>query len=490
MIAEQQTPDADIQPSTSSTALAMNELVSELFNRLDGQGIPYCLLRNRDRIPDGLVTGSAVCLLVHEQLGMDDFIALVADFGPRQIVTQRDGLTTLFFGVDQRMLRIDVYTGDISWRGAVIRNGRDILAARRDDNGMMVASPVDQAFIAWLERLVRGKSKPADIPFIVDTIQANEAAFRRLAADAFGSDMAERLMGFVSNERLGESRSLVKDVRRALWRNSLQKAPAKSFTGAFRHGMSAVRNLVRPAGLNVVLLGPDGAGKTTLGSSLALQPAGVMPFTAVEHVWFSHRILPTWNVVRSWVRRNRAPSRQVAVDPYRKPRLHPVVWLTYQAYKTLNFWLCELTLIRRSRAHAKLVIHDRHPLEVTLDPRRYRYTGPLVFARWMSNLSPKPELVIVLDADPEIIQMRKQEVTLEETRRQMEAYRTFAASTPHAYLVDATRPAEEVVDQVVALLTEHVSRRTRARFSFPASQESRGSHLRLVDQPAVKAANQ
>jgi thymidylate kinase len=81
-----------------------------------------------------------------------------------------------------------------------------------------------------------------------------------------------------------------------------------------------------------------------------------------------------------------------------------------------------------------------------------------------------PDLMLILDAPAEVLQTRKQEVPMEETARQVEAYRAFAwssAARGRAVLVDAARPVEEVVhacaEQVLCLMAQRAAQRLGLR---------------------------
>jgi hypothetical protein len=65
---------------------------------------------------------------------------------------------------------------------------------------------------------------------------------------------------------------------------------------------------------------------------------------------------------------------------------------------------------------------DRYFHDVLVDPRRYRYGGPKWFAALLSRLLPEPDLVIVLDANEDLIFSRKTELTRAEIQRQRQAY--------------------------------------------------------------------
>jgi thymidylate kinase len=90
-----------------------------------------------------------------------------------------------------------------------------------------------------------------------------------------------------------------------------------------------------------------------------------------------------------------------------------------------------------------------------VDPKRYRYSGPMRLLEMIWRVAPKPDLVIVLDAPPEVVHARKMETTLEETRRQREAYVAMAKSLPNAYIVNSDQPPHGTVDDVLAIVLRH-----------------------------------
>ena len=58
-----------------------------------------------------------------------------------------------------------------------------------------------------------------------------------------------------------------------------------------------------------------------------------------------------------------------------------------------------------------------------MDPQRYRYGGPKWFAALLCRLLPEPDLVILLDAEEDLILERKTELTRAEIQHQRELYR-------------------------------------------------------------------
>jgi len=113
-----------------------------------------------------------------------------------------------------------------------------------------------------------------------------------------------------------------------------------------------------------------------------------------------------------------------------------------------------------------LVILDRYYQDLLVHPDGYRYGGPLWLARLVGRLVPPPHLFILLDAPPEVIQARKQELPFEETARQREAYLEVVAGLPNAHVVDASQSLDEVVDEAERIILDYMARRTARRLGL------------------------
>jgi thymidylate kinase len=68
---------------------------------------------------------------------------------------------------------------------------------------------------------------------------------------------------------------------------------------------------------------------------------------------------------------------------------------------------------------------DRYFHDVLVDPLRYRYGGPTWYAAFLCRLLPEPDLVILLDANEDLILARKTELPRAEIQRQRVAYRNL-----------------------------------------------------------------
>jgi thymidylate kinase len=107
--------------------------------------------------------------------------------------------------------------------------------------------------------------------------------------------------------------------------------------------------------------------------------------------------------------------------------------------------------VRHLRAESRrgVVLFDRYHIDLIADPRRYRYGGPPWLARLASRLMPQPDQVVFLDASPEVLLSRKQEVSAVSLEKSRNRYLSLAESHPRFRIVDASQPLEAVIQEVV-----------------------------------------
>jgi thymidylate kinase len=161
-------------------------------------------------------------------------------------------------------------------------------------------------------------------------------------------------------------------------------------------------------GVLVAVLGPDGVGKSTVLEGLAAE--FIVPLRRRRLFHYRPQVLA-----------KRKDNRPVT-DPHgQTPRgaLISMVYLSVFFADCLAGYFLE---VKPRLVRSGFVQFDRYFHDVMVDPRRYRYGGPQWYAKLLSRLLPEPDLVIVLDANEDLILSRKTELTRAEIQRQRQAY--------------------------------------------------------------------
>lgn len=93
---------------------------------------------------------------------------------------------------------------------------------------------------------------------------------------------------------------------------------------------------------------------------------------------------------------------------------------------------------------------ERGWFDIAVDPRRYHLSVPPMLVELLGHLLPSPDLVIVLEADPQILRRRKAELPLAELSRQIARWRQVAFPRRTVRLkLDASDSPDELVAQVL-----------------------------------------
>ncbi len=272
--------DSDDSAESLSTALATR--LDQVLARLQGAGIPFCLLRNRHLIPSGLATGADVDLVVPTGVTARRLTAILGDLRPTQVFWRRS-VATYYFPAGPRFLKVDVAHGNQQWRGAVYLTNQELLAGAWDDDGLPVASLVHQAFAVWCEKLIG----PGAVPRRYEELIARDAAdspeaLRALLDRAFGRQLGSELLQLAIEGDVARFEPLATRCRRALWLRAVRRHPVATVAEMVANYGQEFMLLFRSPGLAVAFFGPDGAGKTTVRSLVAGEPASHFPFKEVE----------------------------------------------------------------------------------------------------------------------------------------------------------------------------------------------------------------
>lgn len=81
-----------------------------------------------------------------------------------------------------------------------------------------------------------------------------------------------------------------------------------------------------------------------------------------------------------------------------------------------------------------MTIYDRYYYDYYVDIQRYKYGFSKRIPHMFGFMIPKPDMVSILSARPEVLYERKQELTLDELKRQMNAYLDASAKIKNSVI--------------------------------------------------------
>jgi peptidoglycan/xylan/chitin deacetylase (PgdA/CDA1 family)/thymidylate kinase len=432
--------------------------IPALFAAWESSGIRYVVLRNFQSLPEDIGNdldilvdprriGDAEDILITVLRRHDILLHNRAEFSP----------VSLFFHNPRSMeqFHVDLFR-DLKWRGFDLVDAKQVLRHSTFYNTIRVPSDPDRAVINLLTRLVFGGYIQEKYKGDIKAIATNQSAeFLVTLKRSLGSSMAVKVNILVHKGDWGEIEKNVNSVQLALIFQAM-KHPIRTAASILVDGWRLAKRWIRLPGLSIVLVGPDGCGKTSAAEELKKRLAGTFYEGYTRHLHWKPRLMKKKAEAAN-------PFGIPCTDPHGKPPRSPLMNILYFLAHSLEIPPAWLLRVRPRLFRNMLVMIDRYYYDFMVDPKRYRMNVSGKWAWLVYRVMPKPNLVFCLSAPAAVIQARKSEVSLEETERQRVAYEKVTERLPCGYVVDANRPLEQVVNDMEMMVLSYLARRIAKR---------------------------
>jgi thymidylate kinase len=436
---------------------ARGRLLQAIVALFDAESIPYCILHGYQEYPARVVS-DVDCIIPAEflprqlarllRVNRDRLGAAVVQWIQHESTAHYFVLATNGVAARWEFLAVDV-ASDNRQDGRVFYRGEEILASRRQARGFWIPSPALEFGYYLVKKVAKRSLEEEHGRRLTELYNQDPTGCEQEIARWWSPGSARPIGSGAASGRWEEVRELLPSLRRELlWPGSLPELRSSLRYWA-ADGLRRFRRWRLPTGVHVVLLGADGSGKST-----TLRAVGDALAPVFRRVISRHLAPGLFHA---------APAHPSVTAPHSRPPRSLVGSLAKAAYWGVDYTLGYYLKIRPALARSTLVLFDRYLIDALVDPRRYRYGGPRWVLHLVWSLIPKPDLVILLDAPPEALQTRKQEVSLAESTRQGQAYRQVMAMLPEGHIVDAAQPLGRVVAAVSTAVLAFLASRTMRR---------------------------
>lgn len=340
------------------------------------------------------------------------------DLGSWYWVLERDGA---FLALDT--------TDDPDGFGRDAIRTRSLLAEMDGDPSTLL-----HAAYLTVKRTRKGDLEPSEWERIGKVASLDPAAFTA-ALDRLGGTRLSSVLAPAALAGVAPADTTIRRANRLRWIRRFG-SPARAARAMTLGARRYVDRFINPTGLSVLVVGPDGSGKSTVAARLPQICAAM--FRRHAHSHWRPGVLPRPGSVLG-----KTPS-----DPT-QPHVRMAFGRLPSALLLIYYWTDFVVggMIRDLpvKARSGLLIRERGWWDLAVDPGRYRMQVAPRLVRMLGALQPQPDLVIVLHADPHLVRERKPELETRELERQLAAWRTAVPDGVASVRIDVSRPFEDVL---------------------------------------------
>ncbi len=438
----------------------LRKMFCEIMRYLDKQNYIYCVVGRTSDFPHKIVGDVDIVLnLPHKNSAFHKLATTLSDNKSFRIVQHLQHETVAHYYViysnceknEEHFIKLDL-CGDYVRNARVLLSAKEILQGRQkaldkqgNEKGFYIAAPEVEFIYYLVKKIDKLSLSDEQVEHLSTTWRKAPDAARKKIKHFWNEEHVKRIVDAAKSNDW----TWVQDNIALLQKNLHKRSPRLSITRWLDEMRRICHRITNPTGIHIVFLGPDGSGKTSVIKRVSNNLEPVFRDKAYYHLF------PKQSTGKN------APE----TDPHRgKPRnyLPSIAKLFLWLYR---YWSGYLLNIHPKKIKSTAIYLDRYYHDLLVDPKRYRYGSPMWLARLVGKLVPKPDLWILLDAPPEVLQSRKQEVPFKESARQRQAYLDLIKEFDNSVVINASQPLGDVVTDANKAILELMASRTEKRLA-------------------------
>ena len=383
---------------TASGTVSRPAFLRLLFRLLDEHDVRYCVLHSYEGLPDELPSDLDLAVHPRDVAKLPFVFRALADQGYQPVQCVNYAVKGYYFdfvwfeGPAFKCISVDL-TYEYRRGGLILASGEDLVARRQRRSLLWTPDPATEFAYLLAKKTFKGfvpARQEQRLKRLVEELGRPEA--ERVAARLFGEKWKGQV---VESCARGCCRKPLGKLKKRLCWTVITRDALNPIRCVLADAPRLTRRWFQPTGLFVVVLGPDGVGKSTLIEHLTqyLLP----PFR--RHRVFHARPMLLWR--RKDAGTGHRPPRQTSAFPSCSRLQNCFALLP-------DYWFGYLVFTRPLFARSGLIVFDRYFHHLLVDPIRYLYGGPMWLPRFLARFVTPPELLFLfLDAREEVILSRE-----------------------------------------------------------------------------------
>lgn len=439
----------------------LKDFIVRFFDQVEKENIKYCVLRNYESLPESV--GHDIDMLMDGSLGHETVkgkvASIVAYLGWDYICTyDKDAFFTYVCYKAERSsvqtLQLDIWT-DLRWRGIPWIDTQGILNTARKENGFFIPAKAAEAAVTGVKELMGNGRVPKKYYDKISAYCKEERdAFIELMQKPFSIDAA-RIAAHCEKREFDAVDAMGKQLKRRL----IRARPATYLGASFSRLTDKLSGFVRPKGKLIAFIGPDGSGKTTIIDMQKDYLKSMFSYIKQYHIRFE--ILPELKTGHGFSSMKgqlsgSAETGRPASQKERRSLLSKLASWFVVMYYSMEFFIGRAA-IKKHRMSRALILFDRYFYDFFAQPTTRELIWP--FRKLLLLIAKKPDILIHLNADAQVVYGRKKELKVHEIETQNEYMRKIVKDVKNAYSVDtSTKPADEIGAEIFAIIMRELKK--------------------------------
>lgn len=436
------------------------EFTSTLFRELENEDIQYFILRNYEKLPEQNLGKDIDIVIKPKAYSQTEKILLkvmaMFDIHYYQI-TQFDRMRCWYIMDDKKHfgIHIDIIENEV-YKGFEFFSFEKLYKNVEKYNGFYVLNKTMDTIMLLVQNIVAYKCLKNKYR---TTIANNYALFKngidKEILSFWGDKLGRKMIDSLNKSDFDSIIENAYKYEKGAMKRIFLKRPFYTIKGITRFLCGKIHRVIlcpRKFWRFIAVEAPDGTGKTTFIDSLVTELRRY--YVSDEGRFCIHHfrplILPNLGAVGE-----KAGVMKQDTDFTKPHRAKPAGKLSSfirMTYYWVDYLIGMPYLFRKEVKAERYTIFDRYIFDFVVDPKRARISLPYWMRKMFARMVIQPQIVFVLNTEADVIYKRKQELELNEIKRQLDEFNKIESLCSNVVYIDAGQSVDEMTTQAIKII--------------------------------------
>lgn len=396
----------------------ITEYLKEIFTKLNDSNFRYAVLRGYETLP--FEVSHDIDFGVH----FDDLNSIVNElenishqFGYKLVYkSERMDFSQLYFYREGHCLKLDFWS-EFSYKGLRYLDIHSILQQTKIHNGIKVLNEEAEVLVSFLKEFLHNSWIRKDK---IDILKEKlcKSSFMSIESLYLSNKNKIDFSSYIFQSETELKTEAERFKKELFFRNIKINGFFKSISNLLVYIYKFLKDTLKKKGIFVVIIGPDGSGKTTLSKMILDEVKNKKSCFAKGHYLHGRfGIIPNLSRINGKKENTKVMSFEQVDEEQTIVKHSKLRIFLYMAYYLLDYIIGRV-ILKKMKFGNIIIVADRFYYDYFYQDSFCNY--PVIMKMIYKFLAPKPDLFVYLKADSSIIYNRKPELPIERIQLQQQ----------------------------------------------------------------------